>query len=107
MKIIWFAHRDIKHPKAGGAERTIYEVGKRLATLDIDVNLVCVNPGNLLDYEIVDGIKTYRINGNIRAHLKVNKMIKKINPDIIIDDLGHALPWCSSRFTKKKSNSIF
>ena len=24
MKVLWFAHRDIKHPKAGGAERTIY-----------------------------------------------------------------------------------
>ena len=47
MKILWFAHRDIKHPKAGGAERTIYEVGKRFSALGIDVNLVCVNPGNL------------------------------------------------------------
>ena len=102
MKILWFAHRDIKHPKAGGAERTIYEVGKRFSALGIDVNLVCVNPGNLLDYEIVDGIKTYRIIGNIRTHLKVNKMIKKINPDVIIDDMGHALPWCSPWFTNKK-----
>ena len=102
MKILWFAHRDIKHPKAGGAERTICEVGKRLAARGIDVNLVCVNPGNLLDYEIVDGIKTYRINGNIRTHLRVNKMIKKNNPDIIIDDMGHALPWGSSWFTNKK-----
>ena len=102
MKILWFAHRDIKHPKAGGAERTIYEVGRRLVKLNIDVNLVTVNTGNLLDYEIVNGIKTYRIKGNIRAHLKVKKMIKKIDPDVIIDDMDHAVPWCSSWFTNKK-----
>ena len=65
MIILWFAHRDIKHPKAGGAERTIYEVGKRLTKLNIDVHLVTVNPGNLLNYENVDGIKTHRIKGNI------------------------------------------
>ena len=102
MKILWFAHRDIKHPKAGGAERTIYEVGKRLVNLGIDVNLVTVNPGNLLEYEIVEGIKTYRIKGNIKVHLNVKKMVRKINPHIIIDDMGHAIPWCSPWFTHKK-----
>ena len=102
MKILWFAHRDIKHPKAGGAERTIYEVGKRLVELGVDVNVVTVNPGNLLNYEIIDGIKTYRIKGNIRAHLNVGKMIRKIDPDTIIDDMDHAIPWCSPWFTHRK-----
>ena len=102
MRILWFAHRDIKHPKAGGAERTIYEVGKRLAKLNIDVNLVTVNPGNLLNYENVDGIKIYRIKRNIKAHLSVKKMVKKIDPDVIIDDMDHAIPWCSPWFTDKR-----
>ena len=102
MRILWFAHRDIKHPKAGGAERTIYEVGKRLAKLNIDVNLVTVNPGNLLNYENVDGIKTHRIKGNIKAHLIVKKMVKKIDPNVIIDDMDHAIPWCSPWFTDKR-----
>ena len=102
MRILWFAHRDIKHPKAGGAERTIYEVGKRLTKLNIDVHLVTVNPGNLLNYENVDGIKTHRIKGNIKAHLSVKKMVKKIDPDVIIDDMDHAIPWCSPWFTNKR-----
>ena len=102
MRILWFAHRDIKHPKAGGAERTIYEVGKRLVKLNVDVNVVTVNPGNLLNYEVIDGIKTYRIKHNIRAHLSVGKMIRRIEPDAIIDDMGHAIPWCSPRFTDKR-----
>ncbi len=107
MKVLWFAHRDIKHPKAGGAERTIYEVGKRLVKLGVDVNLVTVNPGNLLNYEIVDGIKTYRIKGNIRTHLNVRKMIRKIQPDTIIDDMDHAVPWCSTWFTNKRVIAFF
>ena len=70
--------------------------------LGIDENLVTINPGNLSKYENVDGIKTYRIKGNIKAHLYVKKMIKKIDPDAIIDDMGHAVPWCSSWFTHKR-----
>ena len=107
MRILWFAHRDIKNPKAGGAERAEYEICKRLIRLNVDVNLVTVNPGNLLNYERVDGIKTYRIKGNIIAHLKVKTMIKKISPDIIIDDMDHAVPWCSSWFTHKKVIVVF
>ena len=30
MKVLWLAHRDPKNPRAGGAERIIYEVGIRL-----------------------------------------------------------------------------
>ena len=99
MKILWFAHRDIKNPRSGGAERTIYEVCSRLCKMHVEVHLVTVNPGNLLNYEIVDGIITHRITGNIIAHLSVRKMIKKIKPDVIVDDMGHAVPWFSSWFT--------
>ena len=69
--------------------------------MQVEVHLVTVNPGNLLNYEIVDGIITHRIKGNINAHLSVRKMINKIRPDVIVDDMGHAVPWLSSWFTDK------
>ena len=53
--------------------RAIYEVGKRLVKLSVDANLVTENPGNLLNYEVIDGIKTYRIKENIKAYLYVKK----------------------------------
>ena len=99
MKILWLNHRDVKHPLAGGAERTIYEVGKRLVSSGNEVILVTVNPGGLEESEILDGIKIMRIKGNIRAHLAVPRIIKRVNPDVIIDDLAHVVPWFSSLFT--------
>ena len=102
MKILWFNHRDLKHPLAGGAERTIYEVSKRLVSGGYEVILVTVNPGGLEESEILDGIKIIRIKGNIRAHLAVPKIIGKMKPDVIIDDLAHVVPWLSPLFTKKK-----
>jgi len=101
MKILWFAHRDIKNMKAGGAERTIYEVCSRLYKMKVEVHLVTVNHGNLLSYEIVDGIIIHRIKGNIKTQLYVRKTIKEINLDGI-DDIGHAVPCFSPWFTDKK-----
>lgn len=102
MKILWFNHRDLKHPLAGGAERTIYEVSKRLVSSGYDVNLVSVNPGGLEESEILDGINVFRIKGNIRAHLAVPRMIGKVKPDVIVDDLAHVAPWLSPLFTKRR-----
>ena len=102
MKILWFNHRDLKHPLAGGAERTIYEVSKRLVSSGYEVILITVNPGGLEESEILDGIKIIRIKGNIRAHLSVPRIIGEMNPDFIIDDLAHVVPWLSPLFTKKK-----
>ncbi|WP_229657546.1 glycosyltransferase [Thermogymnomonas acidicola] len=106
MKVLWFAHRDIRHPRAGGAERTIYEVGRRLVKMGVEVNVVSVNPGNLMPFEEIEGVKIHRIRGNVVAHLLVGRMIRRIDPDVIIDDLGHAIPWCSPWFTKKESYRI-
>lgn len=102
MKILWFNHRDLKHPLAGGAERTIYEVSKRLVSKGYEVNLVSVNPGELKEFEILDEVKVLRIRGNIMAHLAVPKIIKKMKPDVIIDDLAHVVPWLSPLFTEKR-----
>ena len=102
MKVLWFNHRDFRHPKAGGAERTIHEVSRRLVKMGYEVSICSVNPGNLENYEIVDGVVIRRIRGNIRAHLLVPKTIRKVNPDVIIDDLAHVVPWCSPLFSDKK-----
>ena len=40
MNVLWLNHRDIKHPRAGGAERTIMELSKRLYPKNIHLTLV-------------------------------------------------------------------
>ena len=99
MRILWFNHRDIRHPKAGGAERTIYEVGRRLAARGYELHLASVNPGNLPKEEMLDGIIIHRASGNVMAHLTVPLMIKRLKPDIIVDDMAHVIPWYSPFFT--------
>lgn len=102
MRILWFNHRDIKHPLAGGAERTIHEVGKRLAMKGHEVHLASVNPGNLPPNEVIDGVMVHRASGNFAAHLLVPFIIRKVKPDFIVDSLAHVVPWFSPFFTRAK-----
>ena len=106
MRILWFNHRDIRHPLAGGAERTIQEVGRRLAIRGHEVHLASVNPGDLPEMEIVDGIIVHRTKGNIAAHLTAPSLVRKLRPDTIVDDMAHVVPWFST-FTSKARVVVF
>ncbi len=107
MKIIWFSHRDIKNPRAGGAERTIYEVGKRLVLKNHELIWISVSWDGKVNEENLDGIIVRREKNNVILHLKVLPIIKGENPDVIIDDMGHAVPFLSEDFTKIPGTVFF
>ena len=102
MRILWFNHRDIRHPLAGGAERTIYEVGKRLAMRGHEFHLASVNPRQLPEEEIIDGIIINRTKGNVMAHLNAPLLIRRLRPDVVVDDMAHVVPWFSPLASKSK-----
>ena len=107
MRILWFNHRDIRHPLAGGAERTIHEVGKRLAANGYEFHLASVNPRQLPEEEIMDGIIIHRTKGNVRTHLNAPLLIKKLKPDVVVDDMAHVVPWFSPFFTRTRVIAFF
>ena len=107
MRILWFNHRDIRHPLAGGAERTIHEVGKRLAAKGYEFHLASVNPRQLPEEEIMDGIIIHRTKGNVRTHLNAPLLIKRLQPDVVVDDMAHVVPWFSPFFTRTRVIAFF
>lgn len=107
MKVLWLSHRDIDHPRAGGAERTIYEVGSRLATKGHEFIWHSVSYSRNEPFVNIAGMKVVRARSNISAHLTVKKTISKFLPDVIVDDLGHAVPWFSERLTKIPGTVFF
>ncbi|WP_393972154.1 glycosyltransferase family 4 protein [Oxyplasma meridianum] len=100
MKILWFSHRDIKNPRSGGAERTIYEVGKRISLKGNIFIWISASWNNKYSEEIMDNIIIKREKNNSLLHLKVPEIIKREKPDFIVDDMGHAVPFLSENFTK-------
>ena len=104
---MWFNHRDIRHPLAGGAERTIYEIARRLVLSGHSVKWYSVSWKNAPPADMVSGIEISRIPCNAIAYLEVPALLRKENYDLVVDDLAHAAPWCSERFTKKPGTVYF
>ena len=92
MRILWLAHRDPLNPRAGGAERTIYELCTRLCKIGHQITLVtggwkgCKSMGNL------QGIEIHRFGENIGPLLAIPVFLLKYHYDVVVNDLGHAVP---------------
>ena len=103
MKILWLAHRDPLNPRAGGAERIIYEVGKRLSINGNDVTIFSGGWKNCKKYDELDGIHIKRVGYRFGPHLELPILLIKNNYDLVIADLGHAVPWISPLLLRKKT----
>ena len=108
MKILWFAHRDMENPNSGGAEKTIEEVSKRLVSYGHDLHLFSVAWKNSPLESNFEGVKIHRVNGNVYSHLIHHNLLKKYaDADVIVDDLGHVVPWISNRLTNIPGVALF
>lgn len=107
MKILWLAHRDPLNPRAGGAERTILEVCSSLAKNGYKITLLT---GGWKDCKLIDrlnGMEIHRFGKNIGPHLVLPVFLLKGQYDIVVDDLGHAVPWLSSIVLNKHNVAFF
>ena len=96
MKILWLAHRDPLNPKAGGAERTIYEVCVRLTKKGHKITLLTGGWKGCKAKDNLDGIAIYRYGKSLGPHLVLPILLLKNKVDIVVNDLGHAVPWVLS-----------
>ncbi len=107
MKILWLAHRDIFNPKSGGAERTIYEVTRRLSKMGFEVTVVSASWAKSKNREQIDEVKLLRLGSSIVVHLCVPFIILFGKYDVVVNDLAHIVPWVSSSIFKKKTIVFF
>ena len=102
MKILWLAHRDPINPRAGGAERIIFEIGTRLAKNGHQVSVLSGGWKNCKREEYQHGIHIMRFGYRFGPHIALPIHILKHRYDIIIADLGHAVPWVSPVLLRRK-----
>ncbi|MHB1813160.1 MAG: glycosyltransferase family 4 protein [Thermoplasmataceae archaeon] len=107
MKILWLAHRDMQNPRAGGAERTIYEVGSRLVKDGHEITLLTGGFRGSSRLETVDGIRVVRYGEKALVHLAVPIFLIRFRYDLVVNDLGHAVPWPSTFLVRKKRVIFF
>ena len=103
MKILWLAHRDPLNPRAGGAERIIFEVGKRLAKEGNEVSILAGGWKNCKRKESLNGIHIMRFGYRFGPHFVLPILLIRNSYDVIIADLGHAVPWISPILLRRKT----
>ena len=106
-RILWLAHRDPLNPRAGGAERTISEVCTRLLKNGHKIILLTGGWKGCKRLEDFQGIEIQRFGKNIGPHLALPVFLFKYHFDLVVDDLGHAVPWISSTILNKHNIVFF
>jgi glycosyltransferase involved in cell wall biosynthesis len=115
MKILIFNWRDITNPQAGGAEKYIHEIGKRLAK-EHEVVLWCGKYKGCKEIEEIDGINVIRNGSGIRvgvfdpmiyvlAGLDYLSKLRKERFDVVIDSIS-GLPFSTPLFSKEPKIAI-
>lgn len=107
MRILWLAHRDPRNPRAGGAERTIYEVCTRLIENGHKIILLTGGWKGSMPAENLGGIEIHRFGKNIGPHFALPVFLLKQRYDLVVDDLGHAVPWIFSTILNKYNIVFF
>ena len=107
VRILWLAHRDPLNPRAGGAERTIYEVCTRLVQRGHKVILLTGGWKSCKSIEYLDGIEVRRYGKNIGPHLALPVYLVKYHYDLVLSDLGHAIPWILPSILNRHNIAFF
>ncbi|EZQ02248.1 glycosyltransferase family 4 protein [Candidatus Acidianus copahuensis] len=87
---LFINHRDIYHPKAGGAEQVLYEILKRFP---INTYWLSEKVKGKPSYEQLDNIKFIRKGGKVSLHLYSPLYAKKA--EVVVDSVAHAVPFFS------------
>ena len=87
MNILILNWRDIKNPKAGGAEIILYELSKRLIKEDHSIIWFCSSFDKASSQETFEGITIIRRGNKFSVYLEAVRYYKQLSqkPDIVID----------------------
>jgi glycosyltransferase involved in cell wall biosynthesis len=99
-RLCWICHRDPENPRAGGAEKSILEISRGLTELGWEVQLIAAGFAGAKVREQIGPINVIRGSGAIMMHAELPRLMASCRPyDIVIEDLGHVVPFLAERFT--------
>lgn len=98
MKILVLNWRDVKHPRAGGADVRLQQVYAPLVQQGHQVILYSCAFSGCLEKETVDGIEVHRLGNDLTfsflCMLNLRKWVRLHQPDVVVEDFNK-LPFYS------------
>lgn len=95
LRIAWLNQLDWQNPLAGGAERTIHEVGRRLADRGHSVTLYAERFRGSSEVEVSEGVQIVRpaARGMLHPWVLTNSKSFDGKFDVVIADFSKPIPW--------------
>ena len=110
LSILWLNQLDPAHPWAGGAERHIAEVSRRLLSRGHRVTLVAEQHAPLAREEQVQGVHVLRAARRGLLHMwavaNARRLVQRFQVDVVIGDLSKIVPWGRQSFGGRPLVSI-
>lgn len=93
LRVLWLSHRDLEDPLAGGAERSAREIELGLARRGFKVLALSGAPRHGLPAETTEGLEFDKSGGVLKAHYRALRDLIDFEPDVVVEDLAHVIPW--------------
>ncbi|MCI4336462.1 MAG: glycosyltransferase family 4 protein [Thermoplasmata archaeon] len=97
LSVLWLNQLDPLHPWAGGAERHITEVGRRLVARGHRVTVIAERFGTLPVTDAHEGLEILRPvrRGFLHTWVLANarRLVDRFDVDVIVGDLSKIVPW--------------
>jgi glycosyltransferase involved in cell wall biosynthesis len=102
MNILFLNWRDIRSPRAGGAELLTHEIAKRLVDGGARVQLFTSRPDGLPDREDVDGVEIVRRGSELTTRLHAPRATRGTAWDVVVEEIN-TLPYFAHLWSRARS----
>lgn len=99
MRIVVLNWRDIRSPRAGGAEVVTHEVAKRLVEHGHDVVWFTSRPDGFPEREAVDGVEVVRQGSELTTRLAAPRFVRRGSWDVIVEEIN-TLPYLAPLWSR-------
>ncbi len=90
-KVLILNWRDLKHPRAGGAEIYTHNLAKAWVAMGADVTLLCSKVRGAPRREVIDGVSVIRRGNKWTVYRAARRVLKKVGEEdceLIIDEIN-------------------
>jgi glycosyltransferase involved in cell wall biosynthesis len=98
MRILILNWRDVRSPRAGGAEVFTYEVARRLAESH-EVSWFTSRPDGLPEHEVLDGVRVVRKGTEVTTRLEARAFAATRPWDVVVEEIN-TLPYLSPLWSR-------
>jgi glycosyltransferase involved in cell wall biosynthesis len=93
VRILILNWRDIRSPRAGGAERLTHEIAKRLTSSGHGVTWFASRPQGLPERDEIDGVAIVREGSELTTRFHAIRAMRDARWDVVVEEIN-TLPYC-------------